>query len=371
MKLYFLYKSNKEHVLKYKFIFNRTYGLNTSDIYLISDFYKINISLNDLIICFDLEEMSKMKSLSNHVRKKGAKFGIFFGDSLQYFDDIYSQFIHLVDFCFTHELSESGFYESRGLPSFDHPIFQPHSIFISFLEQQENYKCISNRKIFFVHHGLIDNKRQGRKEMLKSLISSGFSYKIYGKNKGYGEYIDTNELPLRLSNSIFGILPCSASSSTPLSKKSEGIKYQFKGKIWEYMAAGCIPVLDYAPNLHRLGLIDGLHYISVNSFNKNEIDRIANIRKNKLQIMSNNILEISRKFLSNQNFRDDFDVFYNNLINNKYKNKSVYSVIKNKKLKIACLEYTILRKKLSWNQIISGFYIIKIFNFLYYKFFRY
>ena len=43
------------------------------------------------------------------------------------------------------------------------------------------------------------------------------------------------------------------------------------------MIAGCIPIVDHAPLINIQGLIEGVHFLYVSSFNISELKRISNI----------------------------------------------------------------------------------------------
>ena len=253
MNFIIISKKDCSHAKRYKDIFDLAFPEFQTKILSISEVYNHKIFPGDFVLCFELDNFYKMKDLSDLIHKQNGRFGLFFGDSLQYFDQVYKQFCCLIDFTFTHWLGESSLYESLiGIPSFDHPIFQTNNILHLFKE--EKFKNLSERSTSFVHLGLIDARRNARNEMFQSLKCSKFSYKLYGPQASICEYLETNEITEKLSKCIFGLVPCSASSSNSLSLNNEFTQYQFKGKIWEYMIAGCIPIVDHAPLINVQGL---------------------------------------------------------------------------------------------------------------------
>ena len=364
MSIYFLHDSNsKKHAERYFFIFKKTYPERC--VYLIED-KDINIIIfkeRDIVLSFANYEFKKLKKIANIVQIQKAKFGLFFGDSIQYYELIYKQFIPLLDFCFTHELGESSHYEIfAGIPSFDHPIFQ--TINIEHVSNQPYYLEIKNRENYFVHLGLIDKRRFGRNNMIEALKKSKLKYKLYGPGSKENQFLEDDKIPKKLANCVFGLLPCAASSSDPISSNKRLISYQFKGKIWEYMISGCIPVIDQAPNIHRLGLKEGVHFLSVSSFNKEELNRISRIPSEKLSEISRNAFEFALVNLSIKNFNEKFDDFYHHLKYLKYSSRKLILNKKPKKIQIAALHYSFFRKKLSIEIITSGFYLIKMKNII-------
>lgn len=364
MSIYFLHNLNtKKHAERYFFIFNKTYP--EKYFYLIEDkdLNKIFFKEGDIVLSFAIYEFQKLRKIANIIQRQKAKIGLFFGDTIQYYELIYKQFIPLIDFCFTHELGESSHYEMfAGIPSFDHPIFQ--TINIDHLSNKPDYLEIKNRKNYFVHLGLLDNRRFGRNDMVKALKQSKLKYKLYGPNSKENQFLKKDAIPKKLANCIFGLLPCTASNSDPISSNKKLLEYQFKGKIWEYMIAGCIPVIDQAPNIHRLGLKEGVHFLSISSFSKEELNRISNIPSDKLSEISKNAFKLALECLSIQNFNEKFDNFDHHLKNLKYSSRKFLINKKPRKIEIASLQYSFLRKKISIELFTSGFYLLKIKNII-------
>lgn len=364
MSIYFLHSlSSKKHAERYFFIFKKTYP--KKNIFMIEnqEINNIDFQKGDIVLSFEIYKFEKLKEITKFVQMQNAKFGLFFGDTIQYYELIYKQFIPLIDFCFTHELGESSHYEMfAGIPSFDHPIFQTANI--EHILSKPKYIEIKKRENYFVHLGLLDPKRSGRINMIKAMHQTEKNYKLYGPGSNGNEYLDINEIPQKLSNCIFGLIPCSASSSDPISSNKQLLEYQFKGKIWEYMISGCIPVIDQAPNIYRLGLKEGVHFLSVSSFNKEELNRISRIPCDKLSEISRNAFEFALVNLSIKNFNDKFDDFYHHLKYLKYSSRKLLQNKKPKKIQIAALHYSFFRKKFSIEIFSSGFYLIKIKNII-------
>ena len=371
MSVYFLYSLNYQsenlssrpkEVSKYFSIFRKIYSEKNIFIITTKEIKQVVFQEKDIVLCFEFYEFSKLKEIAKYVQIQNAKFGLFFGDSIQYYELIYKQFIPLIDFCFTHELGESTFYENFcGIPSFDHPIFQTNSINLSYLSKPPKILVLENRENYFVHLGQLDNLRFGRGNIREALNKLNKSYKLYGPGSENDEFINYDEINQKLSNCIFGILPCAASSSDPLSRNKELIEYQFKGKIWDYMISGCIPVVDHAPNIHRLGLKEGIHYLSVSSFDLNEFDRISSIPLEKLSEISKNAFNFALDNLSPDNFKSKFNDFYYYLKNTKYSSRKFLLDSRPKNIQAASLDY-LSGKKISFKLFFSGFYLTKIKN---------
>ena len=97
--------------------------------------------------------------------------------------------------------------------------------------------------------------------ILKSnILKTKSKYLLLGPSNGC-EFVKINQLHNRLSNCNFGLVNCSAPSSSPLSTIKTNNQFQFKGKIWEYIVAGCIPVIDYVPNTYKFGLKERVYII--------------------------------------------------------------------------------------------------------------
>ena len=112
------------------------------------------------------------------------------------------------------------------------------------------------------------------------------------------------------------------------------------------------------------GLKEGFHYLSVSSFNSAEYKRLNLINDQEKQEISNNAYNFCKKKLSIENFKASFDLFENNLLKSKYSaNLDLYN-FKPNKLKRASFQYTILRKKFTYEIFVSGFYFIKIINYV-------
>ncbi len=363
MQFLIVSKKDCSHAKRYKDIFDIAFPLYRTILLSSNQIYSHDINPGDIVLCFELDYFYKIKKLSDYLHKQNIKFGLFFGDSLQYYEQVYKQYCCLIDFSFTHWLGESAFYETLlGIPSFDHPIFQTNNI--SHLFDKAKNRNFSERLISFVHLGLIDSRRSARSEMFNSLKSSKFNYKLYGPQSSICEYLETNEINQRLSKCIFGLVPGAASSSNSLSLNNEFIRYQFKGKIWEYMIAGCIPIIDHAPLANKLGLIEGIHFLSVSAFNISEFKRVNNINKDDLRELSNNSFLFAKKKLSIKEFKYDFGIFLNNLNNQKQISRRKLKFRKPKNIDIACFQYSFLRKRFSLELLISFFYFRKIKNII-------
>ena len=128
------------------------------------------------------------------------------------------------------------------------------------------------------------------------------------------------------------------------------------------MIAGCFPVVDYAPNIHRLGLKEGIHYLSVSSFNLQELKRISNISLEELSEISMNAFIFALDNLSLENFKFKFNDFYYYLKNSKYISRKSLLNIRPTNIQAATFEYSFLKKRISLGIFFSGFYIIKIKN---------
>ena len=375
MGIYFIHDANEENFFRggilrwkdiYSSIFSKAYPRKKIVTLTIDRISKTNFYKGDIVISFALLEYFKVKKISTHVRSNGGKFGLCFGDSAQYIFDIYQQFIPLIDFCIVQELGESNLYENLyGKPAFDHPVFQltDHSIVFKKIIN----KKIIDRKKLFVHLGRVEKARKNRVEGIKALQESGLEYVLYGPDPDLSEFIEPTKIYSKLSNCIYGLTMGAASNSTSLSKKNIFDKYQFKGKIWDYMSCGCIPIIDYAPNLYMFGLKEGFHYLSVSSFNSHEYKRLNLINDEEKQEISNNAYNFCREKLSIENFKASFDIFENNLLKSKYSaNLDLYK-FKPNQLKRASFQYTILRKKFTYEIFVSGFYFIKILNYVFNK----
>lgn len=361
MNFFIVSEKDCTHAKRYKIIFDLAFPEFKTKLISHKQVYNHKLNPGDFVLCFRLDYFLKIKKLSEYIHEQNAKFGLFFGDSLQYFEQIYKQYICLIDFSFTHWLGESSFYETFfGISSFDHPIFQTNDI--SYLLNKEEDLKFSERSISFVHLGLIDSRRSSRNQMLKSLNSSKFNYKLYGPQLSISEYLETNEIKEKLSKCLFGLVPCAASSSNSLSSKNDFIRYQFKGKIWEYMIAGCIPVIDHAPLAGRQGLIEGKHFLKVSSFDVSELRRVKNINKDHLREMSKHSYLFAKQKLSVEDFKYNFQVFINNLNSIQQKYTTRIPLRKPKNIEIACFQYSFLRKKVSLEILVSFFYIRKIKN---------
>tara|TARA_Y100001933_G_C18986535_1_gene558720 strand:- start:295 stop:1425 length:1131 start_codon:yes stop_codon:yes gene_type:complete len=361
MNIVLLSDKNNDLSLHCYIILKNTYRNHNIHLISVKDIKNINLSVDDLVILFNYDYFQKVKNLGNFINSRGAKFGMFFGDSLQYFDLIYKQFGCLIDFCFTHEMGESAIYESLlGIPSFDHPLFAIRDT--KYILEKNEYLDISKRDIIFTHLGLIDARRHSRTILLESLNNLNLRYKLYGPQKDLCDYLSNDQIQQKLSKCIFGLVPCAASTSNSLTTNEKYIKYQFKGKIWEYMFSGCIPVIDHAPLADKSGLKDSEHYLSVSSFNHSELKRLSKIDMVELSEISKNCFQFSQEKLSLRSFKLSFDYFLNNLLKKKFKAKDRIILQNPSQIEIASLEYSILEKKFSYSIFASNFYFIKLIN---------
>ena len=85
--------------------------------------------------------------------------------------------------------------------------------------------------------------------------------------------------------------------------------------MWEFMINGCIPIVDQAPNIHRLGLKEGVHFLSISSFSMEEFNRISNIPSEKLSEISGNAFKFALENLSIKNFNEKYNNFDHHLKN--------------------------------------------------------
>lgn len=173
----------------------------------------------------------------------------------------------------------------------------------------ERYKIKLNfREINFVHIGRIEKERKNRIEILDSLKETQLSYKLFGPQKGISEFIKAEKLYSELRKCIFGLAACGASKSTSYSSPNIFDRFQFKGKLWDYMICGCIPVIDFAPSLNLYGFKEGYHYLNVSNFSSEQLREIAEIEKVKLLEMRENIYSLASK-LSIKDFKSIFGNF--------------------------------------------------------------
>jgi hypothetical protein len=333
-----------------------------------SEINKINYSeltCKSIVIFFEHIEYSSYFEMVKLIRVKKSKIGLFCGDSAQYLNNIYQYYLASVDFILTHELGESTLYENKfGLPAFDHPIFQP-----TILLNQKTIKSINFRTVKFVHLGQIDPFRHGRTEMVNSLRCINVSYKLYGPNfykrqNNYCEFIKNEDINNLLENCIFGLSPGAASISTPNSSDKKSTPFQVKGKIYEYMQAGCIPVVDFFPNADKLGLINGKHYISISKFSPENLLMILKLSDETIKEMSSNVYNKAKEILSIQNAKNSFEIFISRLYYYSLDDKINLNKSKPNFLAKAALEYSFYGKRLNPSLFYSGFYFIKIYNII-------
>ena len=130
------------------------------------------------------------------------------------------------------------------------------------------------------------------------------------------------------------------------------------------MISGCIAIIDQAPNIYRLGLKEGVHFLSVSSFSEEELKRISNISSEKLSEISRNAYEFALENLSIKNFKEKFNDFDHHLKNLRYSSRKFIIKKKPRKIEIASLHYSFFRKKVSLELLTSSFYFIKIKNII-------
>lgn len=351
---------NKKHnyAAHLKFIFNKAYGNNFSKVYELERIQNKKINKDDFVLITFLPDLKTLKFIKNFIKEKNAFLGMIFGDSVQYIDAIYSYYANFIDFCFTEEFSDAYMYESFcGLAAFHHPM--------TVVRQTDYYKKsinqnISNQRPYdFIHVGRFDNERPGRMNIKTALLKSKSKYLLIGPSKGC-EFLENKEVYNKLRNANFGLVSCACPSTTPLSTIKINNQFNFKGKIWEYILAGCIPVLDYVPNAYKFGLKEGIHYIRLNNFTKSNLEKLLLINEKEIRIMRNSLFSLAEKECSPNSLKKAFDEFQNSSM--LHAPKKLIKRFEKEIMLNACHDYSIKRKRLSFSIIFSGFYFFKVLN---------
>ena len=199
-------------------------------------------------------------------------------------------------------------------------------------------------------------------DIKNALLKTKGKFLLIGPSEGC-EFVEISELHNVMSNANFGLVNCSAPSSTPLSNIKINNQFQFKGKIWEYILAGCIPVLDHVPNGNKFELKEGIHYIRFNDFSKSNLEKLLLINEKEIEIMRNSLFKLAEKECSPESLRKAFDALQNNSM--LYAPKKVTPKLEKELMLNACYDYSIRRKRFSFAIIFSGFYFFKILNWIY------
>ncbi|KGG00313.1 MULTISPECIES: hypothetical protein [Prochlorococcus] len=349
---------------KFKAIYDLAFGKNFCHIINIKKIQSYNFKNGDFcLLCF-YPKLDELKKLKKYINDKYSYLGMNLADSQQYLSEIFSYYAKFLDFCFTGELGESFMYESfYGIASFHHPLFiiKTKNIFEKPSKLDESCKRIFD----FVHCGRIDNERRGRNEIYNNLKNSKIKFLFIGPSKNC-KFLKMRELHGNFRKCKFGIVNASAPSSNPLSKRKITYQHQFKGKIWEYMVAGCIPVLDHAPNSYAFEMKEGVNYFRLSDFSEKNLESLLENDESIINKMREENFNLIKKYCSINSLKKKFNLFSESSMLHTSKNQEIsifYELICK-----ASYDYSILRKKFSFSIIFSGFYFYKIFNKFFSKF---
>ncbi|KGF91737.1 hypothetical protein [Prochlorococcus marinus] len=350
--------------LKFKAIYDKAFGRNFTRIINIKEIKSYNFKNGDFFLLCFYPKLGELKKLKKYINARYSFLGMNLADSQQYLKEIFSYYAKFLDFCFTGELGESFMYESfYGIASFHHPLFVIRTK--NFFEKPTKLDK-SNKRIFdFVHSGRIDNERRGRNEIYNNLKNSKIKFLFIGPSKNC-KFLKMKELHLNFRKCKFGIVNGSAPSSNPLSKRKITYQHQFKGKIFEYMIAGCVPVIDHAPNSYAFELKEGVNYFRLSDFSKKNLESLLENDESVINKIREENFNLIKKYCSINSFKKQFNLFMESSMLHTSKNQEI--TIFDELMCKASYDYSILRKKFSFSIIFSGFYFYKIFNKFFSKF---
>ena len=83
---------NSSWAYNFKFVFNKAYGDNFSNINYLENLKNLKINKGDFILLAFFPKIKLLKSLKKFINEKEAFLGINFGDSAQYFETIFSYY---------------------------------------------------------------------------------------------------------------------------------------------------------------------------------------------------------------------------------------------------------------------------------------
>lgn len=312
-----------------------------------------------ILLLMDCNSFATISAASKVCRKKGKRIGILLGDISQYLQDIYKYYLRYVDFVLCEDPGEAALIEfGYGVPSFYHPFIQPKSLLTPFRSSVCGVDV--KRQFEFVHLGLIDEFRLGRMGLRNTLKKLGASYVLYGSGHNECVRLPWDQVHTRLERCTFGLVACAASTSDPLSRPGREARYQLKGKIWEYMLAGCIPVVDYLPGALSVGLKNGIDYLQLGSFNEETLGRLLEMKVSRKIEMSMHVREKANEIVFCSNGVLQFRDFLVGILNIDSANSLLPSYTR---LSKACERYTFDQQHFSGEVLLSSFYLIKVVNY--------
>ena len=130
------------------------------------------------------------------------------------------------------------------------------------------------------------------------------------------------------------------------------------------MIAGCIPVIDHAPNTYAFELKEGVNYFRLTDFSKENLESLLENDESLINKIREENFNFLKKYCSINSLKKQFNLFTESSMLHTSKNQEIS--IFDELICKASYDYCFLRKKFSFSMIFSGFYFYKIFN----KFFR-
>lgn len=320
---------------------------------------QLDNSTSSILLLMDCISFLTISRASEISRRRGKRLGILLGDVSQYLQDIYKYYLRLVDFVVCEDPGEASLIEfSYGVPSFYHPFIQPKTL--SRPDEFSAFEESGRREFDFVHLGLVDEFRLGRTDLRDNLKSLGSSYVLYGSGHRECIRLPWEEVHIKLERCTFGLVACAAYTSDPLSRPKEATRYQLKGKIWEYMLAGCIPVVDYLPGASTVGLQEGVDFLQLGKFTQESLSSILVLNSSIVANTSSKVREKANSIVFGPSGVGEFRDFLLRVLDMSIPDRYLPA---GTRLSKACEQYTFKQKRFTQDIFLSWFYLIKLFNY--------